>query len=152
MCDPFGKKKYCYTVKNKCIEDSTIDIEDGVTSIYLSTFGENVDEVSDGMVNFLDFVHAKAEGSKKDYGDAFVKQLQDSIKEIKQSRELGDRYMGLKEWLEDEYDDGMEAGKKAKLVSQVEKKLAKGNSVEEIADILEEDLAVILEIVKEINK
>lgn len=64
--------------------------------------------------------------------------------------------MGLKEWLEDEYDDGMEAGivegERKKLASQVEKKLAKGNTPEEIADILEEDLAVILEIIKEINK
>lgn len=64
--------------------------------------------------------------------------------------------MGLKEWLEDEYDDGMEAGivegERKKLVSLVEKKLAKGNSAKEIADILEEDIAVILEIIKEINK
>lgn len=166
--DPFGKKKYCYTVKNKCVEDSSIEIKDGVTSIYLSTRGENKTEVSKELVNFLDFVREKAEGSKKDYGDAFVKQLQKSIEEIKQSREWGDRYMGLKEWLEDEYDEGLEKGrsigitegkaigllegKRLMLVSQVKKKLEKGNTLEEIADILEEDVELIRGIVEEITE
>ena len=165
--DPFGKKKYCYTVKNKCEEDASIEIKDGVTGIYLSTYGENKDEVSKELVNFLDYVHERAEGSNKDYGDAFVKQLQKSVEEIKQSREWGDRYMGLKEMLEDEYDEGLEAGKaiglsegkaigiaegeKTKLASLVKKKLEKGNTPEEIADILEEDVNIIKEIVAEIS-
>ena len=79
--------------------------------------------------------------------------------------------MGLKEWLEDEYDEGLEKGKaigiaqgisqgitqgkalgeKEKLISLVKKKLAKGNTIEEITDILEEDISVIREIVAEIN-
>lgn len=37
------------------------------------------------------------------------------------------------------------------LVSQVKKKLEKGNTPEEIADILEEDVEVIKEIVEEIT-
>ena len=79
--------------------------------------------------------------------------------EIKNSREWGDRYMGLQELLDEEYEDGLEKGKaiglnqgkKEHLVSQVKKKLAKGNSPEEIAEILEEDISVIKEIVAEIN-
>lgn len=150
--DPFGREKYCYTVRNKCDEDASIEIKDGVTSIYLSTFGTNKNEVSKELVNFLDFVHERAEGSNRDYGDAFIKQLQDSIREIKQSREMGEAYMGLKEWLEDEYDEGMEAGRKELLTSMIEKKLSKGHTPEEIADILEEDISVISEIVEELQK
>lgn len=132
-----------------------IEINDGVTSIYLSTHGTNKDEVSKELVNFLDFVRAKAEGNNKDYGDAFVKQLQKSIEEIKQSREWGDRYMWLELMLEDEFDEGLEKGKaigftdgeRSKLVSLVRKKIEKGNTMEEIADILEEDISVIREVV-----
>lgn len=64
--------------------------------------------------------------------------------------------MTLQDLLDDEYDEGMtagiEKGRKLSLISQVEKKLAKGKSIEEIADALEEDEDVILEIIKEINK
>lgn len=68
--------------------------------------------------------------------------------------------MGLKEWLEDEYDEGVEAGKaigvkkgrKEVLSSQVKKKLEKGHTLEEIADILEEDVSVIAEIIKELKE
>lgn len=173
--DPFGKKKYCYTVKNNCEEDTSIEIKDGVTSIFLSTHGENKTEVSKELVNFLDFVRERTEGNNKDYGDAFVKQLQKSVEEIKQSREWGDKYMGLKEMLEDEYEEGLEKGKaiglsegkaiglsegkaigitegkRLMLVSQIRKKLEKGNTIEEIADMLDEDVEVIREIVKGIN-
>lgn len=64
--------------------------------------------------------------------------------------------MGLKEWLEDEYDDGRAVGiiegRKEALASLVKKKLEKGNTLDEIADILEEDVSVIAEIIKELKE
>ena len=46
----------------------------------------------------------------------------------------------------------LEEGERNKLINQVQKKLAKGQSVEKIADDLEEELSVIQEIVKELQK
>ena len=43
-------------------------------------------------------------------------------------------------------------GQQDKLIEQVQKKLAKGQSVEQIAEDLVEELSVIQEIVKELNK
>ena len=42
--DPFGKKKYCYTFANQCLEDATLNQGDGCRSIFLSTHGENEEE------------------------------------------------------------------------------------------------------------
>ena len=43
-------------------------------------------------------------------------------------------------------------GQQDKLIEQVQKKLAKGQSVEQIAEDLVEELSVIQEIIKELNK
>ena len=51
--DPFGKKKYCYTFANQCLEDKDLNQQDGAVSIFLSTYGENEKEVPERMVNFL---------------------------------------------------------------------------------------------------
>lgn len=64
--------------------------------------------------------------------------------------------MWLELMLEDEFDEGkaigFSAGERSKLVSQVKKKLEKGNTPEEIADIFEEDVELIRDIVKEITE
>lgn len=158
--DPFGKNKYCYTVENHCLEDTSIDVGDGSRSIFLSTKGQNEADVSEKLVSFLKYVQADLDESVMDYGDEFVKKLQETVMRVKESREMGDRYMTLQEWLKDEYEEGkldgreegFREGANAKLLSMVEKKLAKGHAPEEIADILEEDLSVILGLVEKLQK
>ena len=53
--------------------------------------------------------------------------------------------------LEELYEDGIERGKELGLMEQVAKKLAKGKSVEEIADALEKSVETIEKIIKEIK-
>ena len=53
---------------------------------------------------------------------------------------------------EDAYADGHKAGDKARLISQIKKKLAKQKTVKEIAEELEEDVDVILSLIKEIGQ
>ena len=52
---------------------------------------------------------------------------------------------------EDAWEDGKQAGKEIKLREQVEKKLAKGKSISEIAEALEESEDKIRELVKELE-
>ncbi len=63
------------------------------------------------MVKFLRFVHADLEESRQDFGDEFVKRLQDSIQRIRQSREMEERYMLFEELLRDERVAGVAEGK-----------------------------------------
>ena len=78
------------------------------------------------------------------------KKKKSTIREVKKSREMGARYMTFEELLKDERAEGRAEGDRNRLVTTVQKKLAKGDSVEKIADDLVEELSVIQEIVKEL--
>ena len=62
-------------------------------------------------VKFLKFVGAKPSDSEKDFEDAFIRRLQESIREVKASREMGARYMTFQELLKDEREAGKAEGK-----------------------------------------
>ena len=69
--------------------------------------------ISPGLAAFLDFVHADLKKSQEKTHDPYIKQLQESIQEIKVSREMGVRYVLFMEKLEEEYRDGYEAGERS---------------------------------------
>lgn len=152
--DPYGKGKYRYTRKSICEEEPGLLMEDGAHTIFLSTKGTNVDEVPPELVRFLEFVGTPLQDSDKDFNDDLIRKLQKSIREVKASREMGARYMTFEEYLKEEREEakeeGRQEGKRNKLIEQVKKKLAKGQSVEQIADALEETVETIQEIVDEI--
>ncbi len=108
--DPFGEKKYCYTFENVCLENKELVLKDGCKSIFLSTRGENEGEVSQALVNFLHFVKADLPESEEDFQDEFVMELQKYIKHIKESREMGERFMLFEELLKDERAEGRVEG------------------------------------------
>ena len=70
--DPFGKKKYRYTFASQCLEEQELNEQDGVVSIFLSTYGENEKEVPEGMVKFLKSVRADLTESDVEYRKYFV--------------------------------------------------------------------------------
>ncbi|MBO5167132.1 MAG: Rpn family recombination-promoting nuclease/putative transposase [Lachnospiraceae bacterium] len=109
--DPFGKGRYCYTFDQKCVEIPDLHLEDGSTTIFLSTCGKNESEVPEEMVKFLQFVKADLEESTKDFQDDFVAALQKSIQSIKASREQEVHFMGWYEMLRDERAEGKAEGK-----------------------------------------
>lgn len=93
--DPFGEEKYRYTIRNHCMELKRNTVNDGNTTIFLSTEGKNKAEVPEQLVKFLEFVKADLKESMEDFGDDFVKSLQDSVNAIKRSREMEERFMLL---------------------------------------------------------
>lgn len=109
--DPFGLKKYRYTFRNMCLESMETQMEDGAETIFLSTRGENSEEVSRELVKFLAYVHADLEESTADFEDVFVAKLQRSVKEIKQSRRMGERYMLTELLMQDERRAGRMEGR-----------------------------------------
>jgi predicted transposase/invertase (TIGR01784 family) len=109
--DPFGQRKYCYTFENCCEECPEARMQDGSKSIFLSTCGENESEVPGELVKFLRFVKADLRESMEDFEDEYVMQLQKSIRQIKGSLEMEERFMTLEELLKDERAEGKAEGK-----------------------------------------
>jgi len=109
--DPFGKKKYCYTFANQCLEDLNLNQGDGRKTIFLSTHGENENDVPQSMVKFLKYVKADLTESEQDFGDAYVKKLQESIRHVKESREMEDRFMLFEELLKEECAEARAEGR-----------------------------------------
>ena len=133
--DPFGKKRYCYTFMNCCLEDKELKLRDGSISIFLSTKGENETEVSQELMNFLKFVSADLKESISDFQDPYVKQLQEAISRIKSNREMEERYMILRELLKDEYSEGMLLGREEGMLLGREEGKVEGKA-EDILDFL----------------
>ena len=109
--DPFGEKKYRYTLPRKCIEAPDVELNDGSVGIYLSTQGENDSEVPKELVKFLKYVKADLHESENDFEDDFVKKLQETVRKIKRNREMEERYMVFKEMMQEERGEGRALGR-----------------------------------------
>ena len=70
-----------------CREDGEVSLEDGSHTVFLSTCGENEDEVPEELVKFLKYVKAELKESTGDFRDSFVKRIQDAVRNVKASRE-----------------------------------------------------------------
>ena len=144
--DPFGEGKYRYTLETKCRESESVVVEDGRTSIFLSTHGTNEQEESEAFVKFMKYVRAELGESMDDYEDDFVRKLQQAVKKIKQSREMGARYMSFYEMLKEERSEGREEGRIVGRIDSILELLEDlGNIPPELREKIEEqeDFAVL---------
>ena len=60
----------------------------------------------------MEFVEADVLESEKDFDDEFVKKLQKSVQNIKNSREMEERYMLFEEYLKEERAEAREEGRR----------------------------------------
>jgi len=123
--DPLGGRKYRYTMENICREAPELPYRDGSHTLLLSTCGENEDEVPEPLVNFLRYV----KGVLTNFGDPFVRRLEDSVRQVRASREMEERFMVLQEMMKQERREGWEEGI---AIGKIEGK------AESVLDILEE--------------
>jgi len=140
--DPFGEGKYRYTLETKCRESESVVVEDGRISIFLNTHGTNGQEESEPFVKFMKYVRAELDESMDDYEDDFVRKLQQTVKKIKQSREMGVRYMSFYEMLKEERSDGKLEGRIESILELLEDL---GEISQELRDKIEEqeDIATL---------
>lgn len=101
------------------------------TILFLSTLGENRTEVSSELVNFLRFVKADLNESQEDFDDDFVSCLQESIRRIKSSWKMEERFMVLEEMLKEEREEGKAEGKAEALIKFIKKTWS-------VSDVMEE--------------
>lgn len=62
-------------------------------------------------MQFLKYVKADFKESLKDFGDTYVGQFQESVKKVKESLEMEDKFMTLELLLRDEWKAGREEGR-----------------------------------------
>lgn len=108
--DSYGKKKYCYTFDNQCKEVPGLRLGDEVTKLLLSTKGENKEEVSKELVDFLHYVTESNENGLPDECDERLKRLHESIREIKASADMEVEYMKMEERERIIRDEGKQIG------------------------------------------
>ncbi len=95
--DPFGEGKYCYSFENRCLQDFSLNMGDDSRSIFLSTEGKDVASIPKGLKAFLDFVKNDTAENNTETDDAYVKKLQDTIRRVKENKELERSFMTLEE-------------------------------------------------------
>ena len=127
--DPYGKKKYCYTFDNQCKEVPGLRLGDEVTKLLLSTKGENEEEVSKELVDFLHYVTESNENGLPDECDERLKRLHESIREIKASADMEVEYMKMEERERIIRDEGVEFGKQIGIIN---------GKIEDILELLED--------------
>ncbi|MDO4312867.1 MAG: hypothetical protein Q4C52_07265 [Eubacteriales bacterium] len=85
-----------------------------------------------------------------------IKRIHERVCRVKTSEEVGVKYMQAWEEKYYEREEGREEGRREgadyKLKELIKKKLAKGKSVEEIADALEETEEVIRQLISELKE
>ena len=151
--DLFGYGLYRYTFVGQCLEVPGLALRDGATRIFINTFGMNKEDFSQEFLDFMEYINdtrdvvaARSESSR-------LKLIHSKVEKIRRSEKCGVKYM--QRWEEIEYarQDGHAAGYEEarnegilREVIAVCKKLAKGKSIEQIADELEQEWERISEI------
>lgn len=92
--DPFNKKRYYYTFKETCVEDTSLLLGDETTKIFLNTKGK-VGELDDTLQEFLGYVEDSTDDYVKKSKSDLVKSLHKSVVTIKESKEMEVEYMTL---------------------------------------------------------
>ena len=148
--DLIGDGYYRYTFRMNCMENKERLLGDGAVRIFLNTRGKNPQDVSPELVQLLHFMEHTNDPPPPGGECEKVQKLRRKIENIKANEEVGIRFMHA--WEERELDRiearnaGLEAGRTELLTNLVQRKLAKGQSPEKIAEDLMEELETIQKI------
>lgn len=109
--DPFNKGKYCYTFENRCVDDVSLGMGDESISIFLSTAGKDSENISEELRAFLEFVKEDNPENNTKTEDVYVKELQESIRSVKENRKLERSFMTWNDVRTEARKQGREEGR-----------------------------------------
>ena len=165
--DIFERNLAKYTFTERCEEVEDLKLEDGTTKIFLNMCSKNGTPELVSMLQYMKETHL--DNPEIVVKDSRLLELDEIVQEVKESeeweavkmnileigkeigKEIGEeigKEIGKEIGIEIGKEIGMELGEKEYLKKQIQKKLDKGCSVEEIADILEEPVEYIRELMK----
>ena len=96
--DLFGKKRYKYTFQMACSEEPDVFLNDGAYRIFLNTHGTDDKNISPELKALLEFFENPSEEVANRSGNERIKRMQKRVKSLKESEEVGVKYM--REWEE----------------------------------------------------
>ncbi len=138
--DLFGYGLYRYTFVGQCREVPGLALQDGAARIFINTFGTNKKDFSQEFLDFVEYINDTRDTVAARSTSARVRLVRDRVEKIRRSEKCGVKYM--QRWEEIAYarEDGRDEGALREIIGIVCKKLAKGRSVEQIADESEQEL------------
>ena len=164
--DLFGYGLYRYTFQMQCKEVPELTLQDDAVRIFLNTRGQHAEGVPQELIELLRYMEHTTEEVSASCTSERIHNIQKRIHAIKSSEKIGVKYMqaweekileqekareeGRQEGHASGLREGLTQGGIQKLRKQVEKKVQKGFSVEEIAEMLEEDIETIQKLMEEI--
>lgn len=137
--DPFGLNRMVYTIKNSCVEEPEMPYDDGATTIFLYTKGK-VGVPSRELEAFLRFFEKTKE---ENVVNEDLQEIENMVNRVKKDRKAGIDYMKYYEEQAMIKREGIKEGQLSLLISIVIKKMRKLETTEQIAEELEENLALI---------
>lgn len=94
-------------------------------------------------------VTAPLEQSEQNFNDSYIEKLQKAVREVKQSREMGARYMSFEEHMRDQWKAGRAVGRAEERCCLIKNALQSGSSPEDISKILNIPLEEVLRVQNE---
>ncbi|MCI7262695.1 MAG: Rpn family recombination-promoting nuclease/putative transposase [Clostridiaceae bacterium] len=134
--DLFGEGKYRYTFRMKCEESEDLWLEDGVTRIFLNTRGSDPEGVSQELIDLLHYFETTSEQTAQASGSEAIQEIHSRVQQLKESEQIGVRYM--QEWEERAYEkmeakeEGREEGREEGIRALIEDNLEEGIGKERI--------------------
>ena len=153
--DLFGYDLYRYTFRMTCEEVPELKLDDGATRIFLNAHGKHPELVSTELIELLKYMEESTERVVEACESERIQAMHKRICQIKASEKTEVKYMQA--WEErlmvkqEGIKIGREEGERAILRSQISKKLDKKYSAEQIAEMLELDIAGVEKIIKELQ-
>lgn len=144
--DPFNRNSYRYTFQNRSLEYDDLLLGDEATKIFLNTRGTNNTQIPKVLVDFLHYIEHSSENSLSNDVDPRLLRLHQKICSIKNDQKMEVAYMKTEERERLLREEGMAIGAQNELSKAVSALSAKNYSPKEIADLLDKDLSVILNI------
>ena len=92
---------------------------------------------------------APLEQSEQNFHDDYIERLQKAVREVKQSREMGARYMSFEEHMRDQWKAGRAVGRAEERRCLIQNALQSGSSPEDISKIMNIPLEEVQRVQKE---
>jgi predicted transposase/invertase (TIGR01784 family) len=162
--DLFGQGRYQYTFTMRDREDPSLELNDGAVRIFLNTHGKNPEDVSPDLVELLNYMEHTNEQTANSCTNEQIRKMQERIKQIKASEEVGVKYMqaweerildmnearqeGREEGIEIGTERGIEIGTERGREEMILNALKKGKKCNDIAEFNDLDLTFVLEVAK----
>ena len=128
-----------------------MDEDDGATRIFLNTRGEHPELVSPELIELLKYMEHSTDEVSGSCESKRIQEMHRRVCQIKASEKTEVKYMQTWEEKILIKQEGIAEGEKRLLVSQIQKKLAKNYSAEQISEMLEIDVLEVKNIIEEIQ-